>query len=372
MYEPTKLQSITGKAGNLLLQLLLMLGLTLLPGPATGRACSVFAEGAAKDSKWVIGKNFDWHDGGGLQVINPRGAKRSAFNPKNDTEWVAKLGSVTLTALGPGLPVSGMNEAGLVLETLVDNSYYGPMGETDRLLSLEWGQYILDNFTSTGEVIRFARKTGFDQVIVALHFFICDLKKRCVVIESNPDGSTKILSGANLPATRLANRNYQSDLKTARIMSMASNIPGVSSLIPGYFSPNRFRKLGAATEGRSFHRPEQVFASLNRSFIPGLIQWQLAWFPEQSKLYWRSIEGKKPQPVQTVDLTTLSLDCKQQVLVRKTTSRFERDFRAYNKLDARGVSGRLGSSMMIRTGKTFPEFLKRVEAYTLSHSCRQP
>ncbi|MBI5544554.1 MAG: hypothetical protein HY901_11735, partial [Deltaproteobacteria bacterium] len=91
-------------------------------GPAQCRACTAFL--ASTPEGHLVAKGFDWITGEGWIVWNERGRTRSllfADGSPQDT-WTSRYASLTLTTVGPGFPVSGMNEAGLAIEALVDLS----------------------------------------------------------------------------------------------------------------------------------------------------------------------------------------------------------------------------------------------------------
>ncbi len=98
--------------------------LVVLPATQTARACTAFLQ-----EDLLAGKNYDWHLDHGLLIVNKRGiAKRALLlNPaEKAAEWVSKYGSVTFNQYGREMPNGGMNEAGLVVETLMLPSTQNP------------------------------------------------------------------------------------------------------------------------------------------------------------------------------------------------------------------------------------------------------
>ena len=82
-------------------------------------ACTTFC--LKDDESLVFGRNYDWHLDHGLIIVNKKGvAKRAILIDPQDTpaRWVSKYGSVTFNQYGRELPCGGMNEGGLVLETM--------------------------------------------------------------------------------------------------------------------------------------------------------------------------------------------------------------------------------------------------------------
>ena len=89
------------------------------PGPARPfcrRACS-------------RARTYDWHIDHGLLIVNKKGVAKRAMllNPaEKAAEWVSKYGSVTFNQYGREMPNGGMNEVGLVVETLMLPSTQNP------------------------------------------------------------------------------------------------------------------------------------------------------------------------------------------------------------------------------------------------------
>ena len=60
------------------------------------------------------------------------------------------------------------------------------------LISLEWSQYILDNFSNLEEIINFTSTNGFNQMLIPIHFFICEKSGKCAVFENRPGHKNKV------------------------------------------------------------------------------------------------------------------------------------------------------------------------------------
>jgi penicillin V acylase-like amidase (Ntn superfamily) len=68
-------------------------------------------------------------------------------------EWVSRYGSVTFNQYGREMPNGGINEAGLVVETLMLPRARNPAPTTGRAVIVAWVQYQLDNSGTVAEVI---------------------------------------------------------------------------------------------------------------------------------------------------------------------------------------------------------------------------
>jgi hypothetical protein len=80
-------------------------------------ACTAFLQEGL-----FAGKNYDWHLDYGLLIVNKKGiTKRAILLDPTDkaAEWVSRYGSVTFNQYGREMPNGGINEAGLVVETLM-------------------------------------------------------------------------------------------------------------------------------------------------------------------------------------------------------------------------------------------------------------
>ncbi len=179
------------------------------------QACTTFS--SATPSGPIVAKSFDWVTGEGWLVINERSRIRSPLFPDTAAKrgtWVSSLASLSLTTVGPGLPVSGMNEAGLAIEALVDFSAARTMiPEPGILNGLEFIQYGLDKFDSVMELADFAQEAHISLLGVPLHYFSCDRSGACVIIEVR-HGLTRVTR--HPPVRALANRSYSEDLAATR------------------------------------------------------------------------------------------------------------------------------------------------------------
>jgi choloylglycine hydrolase len=136
----------------------------------------------------VFGRNLDWFVGDGLVIINKRGVEKTAiadaFNRDNLLSWTSKYGSVTFNQHGREFPLGGMNEAGLIVETMVleDTEYPSPDSRPE-VQTLQWVQYQLDNFSTIEEVISGQSQIRIRERADLFHFLVCDRMGNCATIE---------------------------------------------------------------------------------------------------------------------------------------------------------------------------------------------
>jgi len=123
--------------------------------PGIVQACSIVC--VQDSSSTILGYNFDWYkEARGLVFINERDIPKTAFMPWNDTpaSWTSKYGSITFSCLSKDMPISGMNEAGLVVaQAWQSDAEYPEIDNRPAMSEVQWIQYQLDNFETVEEVI---------------------------------------------------------------------------------------------------------------------------------------------------------------------------------------------------------------------------
>jgi len=127
--------------------------------------------------------------------------------------WTSKYGSITFVQYGRELGPGGMNEAGLVVESMglfrnTPNRKYPDPDGRDSIMVSRWRQYQLDNFASVKEVIasdtklRIRPKKGIHP-----HFIVSDKEGNCATIEFL-DGKMVCHTNDTLPHRVLTNNTY--------------------------------------------------------------------------------------------------------------------------------------------------------------------
>ncbi len=97
----------------------LLLTLILIAEYSSLHACTSFL--LKDEDKVMVGKNYDWEVEPGILVTNMRNMAKTAFVEPDEkpAKWVSKYGSITFNQYGREFPTGGINEAGLVVETLL-------------------------------------------------------------------------------------------------------------------------------------------------------------------------------------------------------------------------------------------------------------
>lgn len=90
-----------------------------------------------------------------LIVVMPRGVAHRAHVATHPAEWVAKYGSVVVTAFHSSAVSDGINEKGLAAHLLYLHETQYPVrnDHIPGISTLDWVQYVLDNFSTVSEVV---------------------------------------------------------------------------------------------------------------------------------------------------------------------------------------------------------------------------
>ena len=229
--------------GRFLCASVLMTTLLLLATPSP--ACTLFAMRSAGGQ--VCGQNLDWPVGTGAVFVNPRGLVRRAgsqpaepdFGARPGYVWTARYGSLTFNMFGDGLPLGGMNEAGLVVAQSSYSLSVHPRASAIVLNEFEWMQYVLDNCATVAEATATLQSISIAPVLAKVHYLVCDRAGGAAVVEFI-DGRLLTYSGPDLPVPALANNSYASSLE---YLYAHAGFGGDRSAAAGAASPDRFVRV---------------------------------------------------------------------------------------------------------------------------------
>jgi len=172
-------------------------------------ACTAFLQEGL-----FAGKNYDWTLDQGLLIANKKGiAKRAILLDPADkaAEWVSRYGSVTFNQYGREMPNGGINEAGLVVETLMLPTTRNPAPD-GRPAVTAWVQYQLDNSRTVGETIASDKAIRISPAMpMPIHFFVCDAGGDAAVVEFI-DGRMVSHAGKDLPHKLITNDTCDTSL----------------------------------------------------------------------------------------------------------------------------------------------------------------
>jgi choloylglycine hydrolase len=273
------------------------------------RACSSFL--IRSGEVLVAAKNLDWHLDDGFVMVNKRGVAKTAFllDPGDKpAAWVSRFGSVTFNQYGREMPNGGMNEAGLVVETLMLTSTRYPSPDA-RPAVTAWMQYQLDNSRTVAEVI------GSDQTIrihyampMPTHFFVCDRTGQAAVIEFR-DGRLVCHTAETMPVQAITNDTYEDSM---RYLREHVGFGGERSIPQGRTgSLDRFvmvaDRLKNFTGSETAPAVAYAFDTLDRVKQGDATQWRIVYDLTNRKVHFKTL--RQPQ-IKTVALADLDFDCR--------------------------------------------------------------
>ncbi len=251
-----------------------------------GNACLTFCMKNGQDI--IYGRNFDWFSGAGAVIINQRNVRKTAFviPPERPMSWISKYGSVTFNQFSKELPVGGMNEHGLVIESLVSVAEHPPSDRRETINELQWIQYHLDTCKTIEEVIKSARVVRITRYALNLHYFVSDNSGKSVVIEFL-DKKMEQRSADTLPVKVLANTDYDTALMTVTSKKKSENT-------------SRFARASQMIKTYNGKKKpvEYAFAILNKVSQGDFTKWQVVYDLRHKKIYYRSLLKKKTKIIE--------------------------------------------------------------------------
>jgi hypothetical protein len=207
------------KRGDIMKKVLFLLAglavLAWLSSPALD-ACTTFCLKDARGNP-VFGRNFDFAAGQGQVHVNLRGQRKTSYpaGTEKPFTWVSRFGSLSFNQNGREFPYGGMNEAGLVIAQMMNESgraRYPEIDDRGGLTELQWIQYQLDVAASVADVLSGDGSVRVSNASIApLHFLVADAGGAIAVVEYL-DGRTVVHRGKDLPFAALANDPYDEAL----------------------------------------------------------------------------------------------------------------------------------------------------------------
>jgi penicillin V acylase-like amidase (Ntn superfamily) len=186
--------------------------------PRTGLPCSSFVLDNGTPS--VAGNNYDNHNGAGLLIVNKRGVAKTSMPIVQEPDakqisWTSKFGSVTFIFVGREAAFAGINEAGLVIETMMlPESEYPQPDSRPAVGGPQWVQYQLDNCSTVDEVIASDQIMRIPQAASPYqrgHYLVTDSAGNCASIEFL-GGKMVCHTGDALPVKVLTNSTYDKSI----------------------------------------------------------------------------------------------------------------------------------------------------------------
>jgi choloylglycine hydrolase len=249
----------------------------------------------------------------GLLVVNKKNVFKVTGPEEDAFKWTSKYGSVSFNMYGCGLPMGGVNEAGLVIDNmwLAETAYPEPDSRLE-LSEVQWIQYQLDTAATVGEVIASDSKIRIGGANgVALHFLLCDRKGGCATVEFL-DGKMIYHTDEDLPITALTNSVYDNSLdyleSWAGEDTSAAYREMSNSLGRFITASERLKAFNPKTSGSAV---DYAFATLDSVSNAGT-QWSIVYDPGNARVYFRTRSNRE---IRYVDIKTLDYSCDSPVKI---------------------------------------------------------
>ena len=180
----------------------------------------------------LIGKNYDSAVDTGMMFTNKRGLiKSSAVFPSGQSlEWVSVYGSITFSQSGKEMPVSGVNEAGLVVEqaTLLSSVY--PEYQRKPVAScLEATQYLLDTCNSVEQALDALDRIDIAKASWPIHFVLFDPDGNRAIVEYL-QGDKTVYRGCTKKSMVVDNTEYEQQECRMELISITDTFEHLEEL----------------------------------------------------------------------------------------------------------------------------------------------
>lgn len=289
-------------------------------------ACTTFC--LRKGAHIVLGKNYDFYTGVGLVMVNKRDLQKTSY-PAPDAapiSWISRYGSLTFNQFGKEFPCGGINEKGLVVESMwLDHTQYPAPDSRKGMFELQWIQYQLDNAASVAEVLASDTLARISRLSAPMHFLIADAGGNTATIEFI-DGKAVVHTGADLKHCVLANNPYS---ESERFLNSISDQDEYSKTATNS-SLDRFTK--AAVMSKQLTTPpttEYAFSILDGVAQGDFTRWSIVYDIERMSVHFKTQNNTIPREV---SLTDFDFSCESPSLFHNIDEQLasEREFLVYS------------------------------------------
>jgi len=294
--------------------------------PLQGQACTTFF--LDHDGSKVFGKNYDWHLGHGLIIINQHGVKKTAMagmghDSVKHTQWTSKYGSLTFNQYGREMPTGGMNEAGLVVHLMMlSQTQYPEPDARNPIKDLQWIQYQLDNFSSVKQVIEHESKIRIlNNEVPGLHFLIADKTGNSATIEWL-NGKFVCHTDETMPVKALTNSTYKDSLK---YLQRHKGFGGTMKIDSSSMSLDRFVRTAEMLKSYP-SQPEKPLVEYAFDILKNVsdesTKWSIVYDLEKLTIYFKTSLNKN---IRSVDLPKFDMSCSAPIKVINLDSKLSGD-----------------------------------------------
>lgn len=287
--------------------------LLICPLAGSSRACTSFCLDTPDGP--VFAANLDlFIPGDGLVLVNRCGiAKENIRQNATGTtaKWTSKYGSVTFSPAGRGFAWSGMNDAGLVLNSLeLKASEYPKPDERPPFDIGSLLQYLLDTCGSVQEAIKAVSLVRLvDDGDSPSHILVADADGNCAAFEFL-DNRFVCYTSESLPVKALSNMPY-----SRALAALQRGGPRWWWSNPGQ-SAERFAGVAARMESfDASHDTDAVshaFKTLTQVVAAPHTKWNIVYDIAKRKVWFRSVASPA---VKYLSLHDFDLSCKAPLLM---------------------------------------------------------
>jgi hypothetical protein len=280
---------------------LALLGPLAVAGAAN--ACTTILLGEPGHTRLAF--SYDFVTEAGAVLVNGRGAERRSIFAPAPAVWTVDHASVTFNQFGPGLPTTGMNDAGLVV-TLMWNegvAYPAPTG-APGVGELELIQRLLDTSATVAEAVAEARATHVPGM-VPIHYFVTDPTGARAIL-AHEHGDLTVRSGDAVPIPALTNIWY------AQLLDLLPTVDDERTGGADSFGDLAGNSVGRFADAASSIAEAGATPSTGIAFeaLGGvaneMTQWNVVYTPAERIVAFRlGTDG----PVQTLDLVSVDHAC---------------------------------------------------------------
>jgi penicillin V acylase-like amidase (Ntn superfamily) len=261
------------------------------------------------DKHWLVGVNYDWLLEDGLVIINKRGLSKTTRYETSIYEmpakWTSKYGSVTFNQYGREIASRGMNEAGLVVSSLIDFGavQYPTPDSRPGVSHNQWVQYLLDNYATVREIVKSDKdiRIGATSDDTPSHYFVCDKTGECLVIEFR-GGNTVYYTGENLPIKLLTNTPYTDALNFLE----QGTVPVPDRALSVWRFITAAASLQSAPAGSGVDFSFDILKEVSTYLYNDWTEWSIVFDLATSRVYFTTLSNQK---VRYFDLDDFDLSC---------------------------------------------------------------
>lgn len=276
----------------------------------------------------LLGQNYDFALGDGAIFVNASGKEKVSLAEGDQLplRWRATYSSVVFSQFGKEMPISGMNEKGLVIQGLWnEDASFPPVNRQTAasLNELQWIQYQLDTAGSVADVERSLAATPIHQDYASLHYVVCEASGACALIDFDEIGMRIARRGADFEPAAITNSTL---IRSKHHAALAMNVEEFADLSDDKNSLDAYtraawlvRRAGVADSrnlgDRRLHdmlektRVDFQVSDMLSAFggqPPSATQWSIVFSPAERWVEWRTRDNPD---IRRLDLKKLFRAC---------------------------------------------------------------